>query len=424
MKLAPIPRLYLGTMTFAWGSQTSSVVDEPVALEMVRRFAAHNERMATTDTVGTSIHSSPSMDTIPHLHNYIDTARIYAGGKTEPVVGAVLSQISQSLLSPSSESSFLVGTKAHPSQEGGLSPAGIQQQLKESTEALHLQSSASPAAGAGSAASAAGSAPVLHEYYLHQPDTEHSLLESLECLHQLKLSGVIQSIGMSNYHASEMQRAFDLCKEHSLTPPVVYQGLYNPLNRAVEQELLPVLKANQCSFVAYNPLAAGLLAGKHTNTNTNTGDKDDNEDTSEVQVLKGRFQNNPNYLPRFYTQANFDAIALIRQACEANQISMVEATYRWMLCHSALAVSDGLLLGASSLEQLDQNLAACAVAAAQETEQGQGVGALPDDVLQAFEEAWVLTEEGAFPYWRSYSADMPNRESLDQGASYDAAKKK
>jgi aflatoxin B1 aldehyde reductase len=383
-----IPRLYLGTMTFAWG-QTSSVVDEPVALEMVRRFVAHNEKMAVS---GSSIPSQP----IPH---YIDTARIYAGGQTEPVVGAVLSQMSL----PKSQS-FLVGTKAHPSQPGGLSPAGIQQQLEESTEALHLQSSST-------------SASHLHEYYLHQPDTDNALLESLECLHALKMKGLISVIGMSNYHVTEVLRAFDLCRQHSLTPPTVYQGLYNPLNRAVEAELLPVLKNNQCSFVAYNPLAAGLLAGKHTNTASAVTDSKD-----QGNVLKGRFQNNPNYLPRFYTQANFDAIALIRKACEAHDISMVQATYRWMLCHSDLSADkgDGLLLGASSLAQLDQNLAACA-GAAEAAAQGQG---LPDDILQAFEEAWVLTAEGAFPYWRSYSADMPNRENLDQGASYDAAKKK
>jgi aflatoxin B1 aldehyde reductase len=61
---------------------------------------------------------------------------------------------------------------------------------------------------------------------------------------------------------------------------------------------------------------------------------------------------------------------------------MIEATYRWMLCHSSLeaAAGDGLLLGASSLEQLDQNLAACAAAA--ETEL-----CLPDDILRAFEDA-------------------------------------
>jgi aflatoxin B1 aldehyde reductase len=414
-----IPRLYMGTMTFAWG-QASSVVDEPVALEMVRRFVAHNEKMFVSSGVSGGV--SEANPVVPH---YIDTARIYAGGQTEPVVGAVLSQVSL----PASQS-FLVGTKAHPSQPGGLSPAGIQQQLQESVEALHLQQSSS-----SSPSTSASSSATLHEYYLHQPDTESSLLESLECLHALKMKGVISAIGMSNYHVSEVQRAFDLCREYSLTPPTVYQGLYNPLNRAVEAELLPVLQNNDCSFVAYNPLAAGLLAGKHTNTAT-ASDTDNKDQDVGVAVLKGRFQNNPNYLPRFYTRANFDAIALIRKACEAHDISMIEATYRWMLCHSALSggggaggegekegarVQDGLLLGASSMTQLDQNLAACA-GAAESAAQGQG---LPDGILQAFEEAWVLTAaEGVFPYWRSYSADMPNRDNLDQGAAYDAAKKK
>jgi aflatoxin B1 aldehyde reductase len=391
-----IPRLYLGTMTFAWG-QTSSVVDEPVALEMVRRFVAHNET-TMAKTAGTDSTPAP-------VHHYIDTARIYAGGQTEPVVGAVLSQMSLSC----DKSSFLVGTKAHPSQPGGLSPAGIQQQLQESTEALQFDLASSTTSTA--------STSTLHEYYLHQPDTEHALLDSLQCLHALKVQGVISSIGMSNYHATEVQRAFDLCHQHGLTAPTVYQGLYNPLNRAVESELLPVLQQNKCSFVAYNPLAAGLLAGKHTNNNAANNDaKDDHQ-----EVLKGRFRGNPNYLPRFYTQANFDAIALIRKACEAHDMSMVQATYAWMLCHSELnaGTGDGLLLGASSLEQLDQNLAACAAA-----EEIMEHGGLPDEILQAFEEAWVLTKDGAFPYWRSYSADMPNRENLDQGASYDAAKKK
>lgn len=45
-------------------------------------------------------------------------------------------------------------------------------------------------------------------------------------------------------------------------------------------------------------------------------------------------------------------------------------------------------------------------------------------VLAAFDGAWALTRESAFCYWRSYSADMPGREGLDQGASYDAAKTK
>jgi aflatoxin B1 aldehyde reductase len=362
------PRLYLGTMTFSW-SQTSSRVDEIVAKDMVSKFC---DFIATTTD-----ETSPT--NAPALVARIDTARIYAGGKTEPCVAQALATNSNL-----HSASFAVGTKAHPSQPGGLSPDGIKTQFDESRAAMP---------------------EVTHfaEYYLHQPDTEHSLLESLQCLHGYYTQGLISAVGMSNYHASEMERAFALCAEHGLTPPTVYQGLYNPLNRDIERELLPILHKNNCSFVAYNPLAAGLLAGKYTTP------------SSDVEAVpKGRFKNNPNYLPRFYTGPNFEAVELIRRACEAADITMVQATYRWLLCHSALGENDGVLLGASSLPQLEQNLAACKEATP-----------LPTSLVLAFEEAWNITSKaGVFPYWRSYSSDMPKRDALDQGASYEPAKKK
>lgn len=213
MKLS-IPRAYLGTMTFGW-SQTSSYVDESIALEMVQRFVAFDRSLEVTD-------------------HRIDTARIYAGGKTEKIVGDVLGKLE---LPPDSPSTLLVGTKAAPSvKPGGLSPEGIAGQFEISTDALKLTS--------------------CDEYYLHQPDTEHSLLESLKSADELVREGKVSKIGLSNYHASEVSRAFQLCKEHGLTPPTVYQGLYNPLNRLVEDDLLPLLKENGCSFVAYNPLVS------------------------------------------------------------------------------------------------------------------------------------------------------------------------
>ena len=132
-------------------------------------------------------------------------------------------------------------------------------------------------------------------------------------------------------------------------------------------------------------------------------------------VTKGRFKKNQNYLPRFYTAANFEAIQLIQEQCEKDQISMVEATFRWLLCHSSLTAEDGFLLGASSLQQLDQNLAACTAAA-------ESASSLSPELLAAFDKSWELTRDGAFPYWRSYSSDMPNRETLNQGASYQASK--
>ena len=236
MKLC-IPRAYLGTMTFGWSQRTSSYVDESVAIEMVKKFIHFNEEVyKNTDT--TEDDSNNDTTTAGLLQHRIDTARIYAGGKTEHIVGTVLEQVHAA--APST--TFLVGTKAAPSvQPYGLSPEGMREQFATSMTAL-----------GGSSSFPNGCA----EYYLHQPDPDHPLLESLRCADALHKEQKIHTIGMSNYHVSEVARAFQLCREHDLTPPTVYQGLYNPLNRLVEEDLLPLLKAHDCAFVAYNPLVS------------------------------------------------------------------------------------------------------------------------------------------------------------------------
>lgn len=352
-------------MTFGW-NQASSPVDNAIASQMVNSFVHfHNA------------------DVTPSVH--IDTARIYAGGVSEEMLGSALGDLKEG---PTFPYFLSVGTKAHPSQPNGLSPQGLRDQLKASFDAMGVSS--------------------VDEYYLHQPDDNNSLLESLRTLNGMVQDGLISTVGMSNYHVSEVQRAFDLCREHGLTKPAVYQGLYNPLNRLVEQELLPVLKENGCRFVAYNPLAAGLLTGKHSNKSSDVKD--------------GRFKDNPNYMPRFYTSGNFEAVGVIQYACEASNISMVEASYRWLLRHSALSPDDGVLIGASSRAQLDENLQCCACANDVTKDE------LPQSVVAAFDEAWDLIckdkPSGPFPYWRSYSSDMPGRSQLDPGASYNANKAK
>ena len=331
-------------MTFGGWEQASSVVTSQVARAMCEKFVNFG-------------------DSGGHLH--VDTARIYTSGKCEEAVEEAIKGLH-----------VLVRTKAHPSQTRGLSREGLKGQWDVSSSLLT-------------------SAVPMHEYYLHQPDPDCDLLESLKFVDGLIKEGKVQKLGLSNYAALEVRRCFELCEAHGLTPPSVYQGLYNPLNRMVEEELLPILREKSCDFIAYNPLAAGLLSGKHTQGG---------------EVKNGRFKNNPNYLPRFYTDGNFLALERIRAACEGAGMTMVEATYIWLLRHSALRPNDGLLLGASSLDQLEANLVACEKA--KETP-------LPDDVREAFDSAWGVTKnEKPFKYWRNYSKDMPGREGLDQGEGY------
>eukprot|EP00559_Dactyliosolen_fragilissimus_P005359 CAMPEP_0184865192 /NCGR_PEP_ID=MMETSP0580-20130426/17267_1 /TAXON_ID=1118495 /ORGANISM="Dactyliosolen fragilissimus" /LENGTH=381 /DNA_ID=CAMNT_0027364289 /DNA_START=76 /DNA_END=1221 /DNA_ORIENTATION=- len=381
-------------MTFGWPGQTSSEVDNLVAKDMLQCFVEYEERRKRFCEM--------EKDGASSALSLVDTARIYAGGKTESMLGSVLNH---SFSENDAGMSFLdcvsIGTKAHPSQNGGLSNSGIRDQLDTSLSQMGLSS--------------------VGEFYLHQPDIDNPLRESLETCKQLMEEGLIESLGMSNYHVTEMERAIQIWNQdfqkintkQKSKHTLVYQGLYNPLNRSVEEELLPLLKRHQCSFVAYNPLAAGLLTGKHS-----PPPPKDDPNAREYSVPQGRFKNNPNYLPRFYTQSNFEALRIIQDACQKENISLLQASFTWLIRHSALSEHDGILIGASSLAQLQQNLDACYHASLEPN-------ALSQDILQAFDQAWEITKNNEpFPYWRSYSSDMPNRDHLDQGASYSASTNK
>jgi len=339
-----LPRPYLGTMTFGW-SQASTPVGKNEAAEQMKRYM---------EVGGIEV----------------DTARIYSGGGSEVIIGEAIGSLEG--LKPS----INIATKVSPAEPGGLSAQGIRAQVEASFKCMNINN--------------------VSVLYLHQPDTENGLVESLECVHQLVQEGKVGALGLSNYHAVEVERCISICKERGWTAPSVVQGLYNPLNRMVEEELLPLLRRNGVSFVSYNSMAAGLLTGKHKQGG---------------EVAAGRFKDNPNYLPRFYTDPNFEAVENIRAACEAAGLQMVPATYAWLLHHSALDVKhgDGILLGASTQAQLEDNLAAFTDPVF-----------LPEPVVKAFNDAWGICKEGAFFYWRSYSSDQPGRESMHPGASYNA----
>ena len=75
------------------------------------------------------------------------------------------------------DNNFVIGTKAHPSQAHGLSAKGLRQQLRDSLDAMQIDK--------------------VHEYYLHQPDTEVALTESLATADALVREGRIEKIGIT-----------------------------------------------------------------------------------------------------------------------------------------------------------------------------------------------------------------------------------
>eukprot|EP00930_Biecheleria_cincta_P001429 TRINITY_DN102571_c0_g1_i1.p1 TRINITY_DN102571_c0_g1~~TRINITY_DN102571_c0_g1_i1.p1 ORF type:complete len:361 (+),score=49.62 TRINITY_DN102571_c0_g1_i1:159-1085(+) len=288
----------------------------------------------------------------------IDTARCYSDGACEEMIGRCLHDASKGR-------AVKIDSKVNPAIGRGLSREGVREQLSATLQALRVEA--------------------INVLYLHQPDTRNDLTAALESAHELVKQGLVLQLGLSNFSALETQRCIAVCKEHGWTQPTVYQGIYNAANRWVEDELLPILRANHIRFLAYSPLAGGLLCKRH----------------NRAELPQKRVADNPFY----FNDACLDANSKIADACLAYELDMLHATYSWLLHHSALTQRDGIVIGASSLDQLQPNLAACASSCK-----------LPETVAEAFNSAWSMCRYTAYPYWRLYSRDMPDREELVRNA--------
>ena len=167
--------------------------------------------------------------------------------------------------------------------------------------------------------------------------------------------------------------------------PKVYQGLYNPLSRHAERELDRAIDYYGIAFYAYNPLAGGILTDKYAQ-----GSK---------ELKAGRFTNRPNYQARYWKESYFSAVEGLKAVCQDYDLTLVEASYRWLAFHSMLDASrgDGIILGASRLEQLVENMATLPE------------GPLPPRLVDAFQQAWLTCRDQAPEYFRFYKPADPTK---------------
>ena len=97
------------------------------------------------------------------------------------------------------------------------------------------------------------------------------------------------------------------------------------------------------------------------------------------------------YRKRYFKDATFEALRLVENAAQKHNLTMLEIALRWCTHHSALKIQngghDGVIIGVSSLSQLESNL--------KDLEKGP----LPEDVLKALDEAWLITKPTTPNYW-------------------------
>lgn len=278
----------------------------------------------------------------------LDTAYVYNGGSTEKILGEIL---------PSLEADrYEIATKVHPRITGRLDRETILMEFTESLQRMKRDS--------------------VDLLYFHFPDGKTPIEEALETIKELYEQGKIKELGLSNYPAWQVIDIAYKCDKIGCPRPTVYQGMYNALCRNVEPELFPAIRSLGMRFYAFNPLAGGMLTGKHQHF----------EDVPQP----GRFARLESYRKRYWKQSYFDAVDAIKQACDAEGIPMVEAAYRWLVNHSMMDAEkgDGILLGASRIEQMTQNMAA-----AQK-------GVLSQSILDAMDAAWEIARPDSPAYFK------------------------
>jgi len=212
-------------------------------------------------------------------------------------------------------------------------------------------------------------------YYMHAPDYTTPIEESLEAMTLLIQSGKVNYFGISNFAAWQIADLLAACNKHGFIPPIITQNVYNPITRGIESELIPFLNAHNLSLTIYNPIAAGLLAGKHK-----VGKPSENT----------RFSNNPVYYDRYWSDANFIAVESLAEIASTLDISLLELTMRW--CISQPKVST-IITGVSRIGQLEQNIASL---------DGQTLESLQlsSDVIAKINSVWLSLTSNRFGYNR------------------------
>ena len=266
--------------------------------------------------------------------NFFDTANAYSFGVAETILGNALKGRRDKVVLASK-----VGFKAGD-QPGdiGLSRAAILRSIDLSLARLQTD--------------------YLDLYYLHVPDGSVPIEESLEAMDHVVRAGKVRYPAISNYAGWQVVEIHWICQRHCYRAPHVSQPMYNLLARGIEQEYLAMCRRFEVATVIYNPLAGGLLTGKHQ---------------PERPIPGTRCDANQLYLDRYWHPAYFAAVDELKAIAAGAGRTLVDMALNWVLHHTP---TDCAIIGASNAGQLTENLDAL------------GKGPLPAEVVTACDGVW------------------------------------
>jgi len=184
-------------------------------------------------------------------------------------------------------------------------------------------------------------------YQLHFDDPATPLDETLEALDTIVRSGRARYVGVSNFMAWRLARALGRSELRNLTRFVSVQPRYSLLFREIERELLPMAAEEGLAVIPYNPLAGGLLTGKH--------------DPASKPEANSRFTlgaSGAMYSERYWNERSFATVARLHALADQAGLPLATLAVAWVMANPVVTAP---LLGASRPEQLDATMAAAEV---------------------------------------------------------------
>ncbi len=253
--------------------------------------------------------------------NFFDNAEAYASGESELIMGEAIKKLGIN------RDSYIVSSKVF---WGGEKPTQRGLSHKHIVDACH-------------AAMKRLQVDYLDLYFCHRPDPETPIEETVRAMHTLIMQGKICYWGTSEWSCHDIQEAYKISKELGLTPPSMEQPEYNMFNRSkLEKEYLPLFEKEKLGTTIWSPLASGLLTGKYIDSSP----KDTRIHLKPYKFLKDAFESD-EFIERH------EKVRLLNELSNNVGIPLVNIALCWCLKNKHVST---VILGASKIEQLEQNL--------------------------------------------------------------------
>ena len=282
--------------------------------------------------------------------NFFDTADVYSFGASEERLGQSLKNLGVA------RKDVVIATKVFGQMgpgpnDRGASRGHIMDSVKASLDRLQTDH--------------------IDLYQIHGNDTVTPIDETLRALDDLVSQGLVRYIGVSNWAAWKIAKALGASEAKGYARFETLQAYYTIAGRDLERELVPLLTSEQLGLMVWSPLAGGLLSGKFG--------PGSNNDTSSRRATFD--------FPPVNRDRAWECVAVLREVGEAHGVSVARVALAWLLAKPHVM---SVIIGAKTVEQLDDNLAAVDLTLTlEDMERLDAVSALPSEYP-----GWMFERQG------------------------------